>query len=778
MRKIVMVRLVRWAHLALLSGAISLFAVTTPTPQIASFAPTAVNVGTFTVTITGQNFVAGSVVNIAGKPVTTKFVSATQLSFTATVLTDGKVDITVANPAPNAAVSSTKSFTVMPPITVNAHPDTMYTMRAGTSHKFTVTVTNAIDKSVTWSVNGKVGGSAQYGAIAPDGTYTAPPLPPTTNVVQLSVASVADPKATDVVQVTINNPSPVITSVSPSTLPIGNPVAFTINGTGFVTGAVVKRAGVALTATVVNETKITVTGEVPASVGGVTTLTVSNPDPGASTSKAAIVPVGPPSPKLSVLAAGRFLEQASFGPNPASLAHLREIGVDAWIAEQMSLAPSQYKNYGTSGLDKNQSEFFVNAIGGADQLRQRVAFALGQIFVISGLKTAESRQVAPFLNLLANEAFGNFRTLLRDVTLNPAMGDYLDMVNNDKADVTTGSVPNENYAREVLQLFSLGTSPLHTDGTAQSGVTYDQSTITNLARAFTGWTYYSTRGAPSHGHNSPNYNGPMLPVEANHDTGAKTVLGVAIPAGHTAAQDLDAALDIIFQHPNVGPFISLRLIQHLVTSNPSPAYMQRVVAKFNNNGQNVRGDLAAVVRAILTDPEARAGDNAAEIVPATGGHLREPVLFLTNLIRALDATVVVQNPLESAGNDMGQKVLYSPSVFNYYSPLYRIPAGIYGPEFQLLSPATTLARANVVYNLIVNGLDKDVRFSTTVLSAIASADPAQLVDVVNAALLYGRLPSQLRSEILTAVTATTDRTERLKTALYLIASSPLYQVEH
>lgn len=775
MLSIRMVRLELWYCTALLSLSLGFGAVTPP--KITSFSPTAVNVGTFTVTITGSGFQTGAKVNLNGTPVTTKFMSDTQVSFTATVNSAGNVAISVSNPAPNAANSNDKALNVMPPITVNGHPDTMFTMRAGTQHKFTVTVSNAVDKTVVWSVNGIAGGNKVLGMIAADGTYDAPPVPPNPNVIQLGVASTVDPKATDTIAVTLNNPTPVITSVSPSTLTIGKSVAFSINGTGFVGGAIVKRGGVALNATVVSSTRIDVTGEVPASPGGVTVLTVANIAPGPATSKALVVPVAPANATMSYLAAARFLEQAAFGPSPADIAHLQQLGIDAWIAEQMTLPPSPYRNYGTAGLDKNQSEFFVHATAGQNQLRQRVTHALSEIFVVSGVKTTESRQVANFLNQLSSNAFGNFRKLLRDVTLNAAMGDYLDMVNNDKANPVTGVLPNENYAREVLQLFTIGIVPLNPDGTPGTGTNYNQSTIADLARAFTGWTYYSTRGAPAHGHNEPNYEGPMLPVEANHDTGAKTVLGTTLPAGHTATQDLDAAIDAIFAHPNVGPFISLRLIEQLVTSNPSPAYMTRVVSKFNNNGQGVRGDLAAVIHAILTDPEARAGDAPNAITPANFGHLREPILFLIGLLRALDATVIVQNPLESAGTDMGQKLFYSPSVFNYYSPLTRIPAGIYGPEFQIFSPATTLARANVVYNLIVNGLDRDVRFNTNVFSTIAG-DPAALVNVIDNALLYGRLPSALRGYITTAVNATTDHNERLKTALYLIASSPEYQVAH
>lgn len=708
-----MVLLARWSHLALVLGVAAGVFAADPKPQITSFQPSAVNVGSFRVTIVGANFVPGSVVLVNGESVSSTYQSPTQLTFAGAADDPQTLAVTVSNPAPNANTSSPAKLTVMPPVRVSVRPAAAVTMRAASTRKFTVTVSNAVDLTVSWSVNGVPGGSLAFGTIAADGTYTAPSVPPSPPVVRVAAASTSDARATDTVMVTLTNPVPVITSVNPPTLAISRNVELTVRGTGFVPGASIRNGSASLASTVISENEIRATADIPAVPGGVSILTVSNPAPGPAISSGFPVRVSPATTRIGYLAAARLLDQGAFGPDPAGIARAQEIGVDAWISEQMKAPRTEYVNYGGGMLDYNQSEFFVNAVSGSDQLRQRVAYALGQIFVISGLKTSDSRQFAPFLNMLAGNAFGNFRTLLREVTLDPAMGVFLDMVNNDKADPATGLEPNENYARELLQLFTIGTAPLGPDGTVLEGNAYDESTVVNLSRAFTGWTYYSTRGAPARGHNSPNYGGPMLPVEANHDTGEKQIFGKTLPAGRSASADLDAALDVVFEHPNVGPFISFRLIQHLVTSNPSPAYIKRVASVFNDNGQNQRGDLAAVIRAILKDPEARAGDDVNAALNPAFGHLREPVLFLVNLLRALGATVIEQNPLESAGADMGQKLFYAPSVFNYYSPLYQVPGGLYGPEFQLLTPATTLTRANIVYQLIVNGLDKDVSFRPT-----------------------------------------------------------------
>jgi hypothetical protein len=273
----------------------------------------------------------------------------------------------------------------------------------------------------------------------------------------------------------------------------------------------------------------------------------------------------------------------------------------------------------------------------------------------------------------------------------------------------------------------------------------------------------------------------MIPVESLHDTDVKTVFGQTIPSSQTAGQDLDQMLDIVFKHPNVGPFVALRLIQHLVTSNPSPAYIQRISAVFANNGSGVRGDLAAVVDAILLDPEARQSDVAANAI-AGGGHLREPVLFTTAMLRALGATVGPNNILGEYinGYGLGQELLFPASVFNYYSPFSRIPGGAAaGPEFQLLTPSTAVLRANWVIGVLVdqnNSIGPDVVMNLGPFFALAANDTA-LIQAIDMALFGGQMPSEVRTALKTAIDATPDPGLRTFDALFVALSSGEYQVE-
>ena len=748
-----------------------------PEPSIQSLQPPAVNIGTFTVTINGKGFVTGSQIKLDGKSQTTKFVSSTQLSFQTTVSSPDTIAITVTNPDPGGATSGARTLTVMPPTKVTVSPDKT-NVRLGTAHKFNALIDNAVDKTVHWSVNGILGGNPSVGTIATDGTYTPPAVLPATNAIEIEATSVPAPMASGKSAVTLLNPKPVIQAVGPQPLTYSSP-SIAITGTGFVLGSTIKIDGSALITTFVSPTQLTAMTTLAPTPGGLLAFTVSNPNPGAATSSPAIVPVGTANPKVSYLAAARFLEQASWGPDAASIAHLQQIGFDAWITEQLAAPPTTYRPSSSSSnsLVDMQSAFFVNGMKGPDQLRQRVAFALSQIFVVSGLKTGAPRQMIPYQNMLINDAFSSYATVLRDVTLSPTMGVYLDMVNNDKGNAADGTAPNENYGREVMQLFSLGTAKLNPDGSTQTNAsgpipTYDQTTITNMAHALTGWTFPGR--VITSGHNPENYNAPMIAVEANHDTSAKVIIGgVKLAAGQTAGQDLAAVLQALSTHPNVAPFISLRLIEHLVTSNPSPQYLTRI----SNTFTSTNGDLSAVVRAILLDPEARQGDDPNAIPQSNGGHLREPVLFLLAMMRALNATVANSNPIESLGADMGQEVYYPASVFNYYSPLFRTSTGLLAPEFQLLTSSSALVRANAVQDLVARGLDGDAHIAFAPFTALASS-PADLVTAVDNAFLYGRLPASLKADIVTAISASDNSLTRVQNAIYLVCTSSLYQVEH
>jgi uncharacterized protein (DUF1800 family) len=511
----------------------------------------------------------------------------------------------------------------------------------------------------------------------------------------------------------------------------------------------------------------------------------------------------------------RLLEQATFGPTLKNIEEINKYGMNVWLDNQFLAPVSTYPALTPFDPDSSigcptgsptscyrdnytmfplQKQFFLNALFGEDQLRQRVAFALGQIWVTSGVAIQQPSSMGPFLNVLNAGAFGNFRQLMDDITLNPAMGSYLDMVNNDRR--SGGAPPNENYARELLQLFTIGLYKLNQDGTPQFDgqgnplPTYDQNTVIGFARAFTGWTYAPKPGVPGVAHNPEYFLLPMVAWEPNHDVLSKPLLdGVTAPANQTARQDLTFALDNIFNHPNVPPFISKQLIQHLVTSNPTPAYVSRVAAVFINNGQGVRGDLKAVVRAILTDTEARGSVKDPLALP-NYGHLREPVLYVTNVLRAFKASSDGTN-LDAQGRNMGQNLFYSPSVFNYYRPNYQVPGtGILGPEFSIQTTSAALAHANFANTIVysqINSADTGgtaTRLDLSSWQTLAQSDTTgvALVNELNRILLHGTMSAQMKNSILQAITTipTSDSQfamKRARSAIYLVITSSQYLVQ-
>ncbi|MGE0360245.1 MAG: DUF1800 family protein [Vicinamibacterales bacterium] len=473
-----------------------------------------------------------------------------------------------------------------------------------------------------------------------------------------------------------------------------------------------------------------------------------------------------------------FLEQASFGPTALDVNHVQGIGPSAWIAEQMALPESPLPD-GLNG-DAVRAQVYLNMATGSDQLRQRVMFALSQTIVVSANKVGNGNELTSWVRLLSRNAFGNFRTLLREVSLSPTMGKYLDNVYNRKATATTS--PNENYARELLQLFSIGTWELNNDGSqrldgsGQPIPAYSQATIGNFARALTGWTYPPQPGATS-GNNNPEYFvGELVPTSSasRHDTDPKTLLnGVVTPAGLTAPQDLEWVLDNIFVHQNVPPFIAVRLIRSLVTSNPSPAYVTRVSNAFINNGAGVRGDMAAVVRAVLLDPEAL---NPALV---EHGRLKDPLLHVIGFGRALGATISDPNSFQYVFSNLSQRVLTPATVFSFYQPEAMIPGQntFFGPEFQLYPPALAIQRANFIYG-IITGQFGSAYFVDRAPFQAAAGSPAELVDMVNQRLMMGRMSSQLRQILIdaTAAVPASDTNQRAVGALYLAAISSEYTV--
>ena len=509
-------------------------------------------------------------------------------------------------------------------------------------------------------------------------------------------------------------------------------------------------------------------------------------------------PPPPPPPAISKAQAFHFLHQASFGPTEAEAQRVVQRGYAGWIDDQIATQASLQLPYLQGlplapGTDLEQIDrydaWYRNAVRGPDQLRQRVAFALSEIMVVSdnsGL-IEFPRALAYYYDILAQGAFGNYRQLMEDVTLNPSMGYYLSMLGNQRPDPARNIRPDENYARELMQLFTLGLVELNIDGSQRTDAqgqpipTYNQDIIKGFAHVYTGWTF---GGSPTWFQPSFDFQRPMQAFAAFHDTGPKSVLrGTVIPAGQTAQQDLDAALDNIFNHPNVGPFIAKRLIERLTASNPSPAYVQRVAEKFNNNGAGVRGDLAAVVKAILLDTEARQAGASA-----SSGKLKEPLLRLVALWRAFDGKAANGRYLfPQIGFFLGQAPLSAPSVFNFFSPSYAPAgeirdAGLVAPEMQITSDLTATLTTNILlFEIYLRNSSTDGLAASDIYIDIAAElslanNPAGLVDRVAEKLLGAAATDPLRAEAIALVNrAPADNPAlRVAEALFLIASSPEY----
>jgi uncharacterized protein (DUF1800 family) len=667
-----------------------------------------------------------------------------------------------------------------PPASSVTLTPTSATIYAGQTVTFKATVNGTTDQTVTWSVNGVSGGNATVGTISADGLYQSPDNAPATNPIAIRVVSKTNANASANGSVTINNAVPHIVTVTPDSFQ--SPANFTlvITGTGFANGAKVNWGSTALTTNFVSTTKLTATGN-QATKTRVVPVSVDNPNPGGTSRSNYFYVLTDPSTTMSKAVAARILQQTTWGPSPDSVIQMQaSTNLQSYLNDQFAVPPSNCFPAPTKddNMTTLEQRFFVCAVSRSDQLRQRVAFALSQIMVASSNKVSDTTGMTLWQNMFLKDAFGNYYDLLKDVTLSPVMGNYLDMVNNDKPNPATGTSANENYAREVLQLFSVGLEQLNPDGTLQTDgsgnpiPTYTQDTITNFARVFTGWTY---PGGSFGG--SPKYTGPMIAFDSHHDTGSKTLLnGFVVPAGGTTQADMDLALQNIFNHPNVGPFICKQLIQHLVTSNPSPEYVGRVVAIFNNNGASVRGDLKAVVKAILMDPEARRGDDPAQIQPSDG-HMKEPLLFMTNIFRAMNANSNGDGASSYAIN-MKQEPLNPPSVFNYYHPTFVIPdTNLLGPEFELFNSSTTITRVNFVNDAVYGTIGKSMTVDLSYYLTLAPT-PDQLVDRIGEVMMNGTMSAQMRSEVINAISGITDNTKRVQAALYLIASSSQFQVQH
>jgi uncharacterized protein (DUF1800 family) len=625
---------------------------------------------------------------------------------------------TGSNPAVTSAPTPAPAAATVT-VTVNGSA----TVTLGLTAQYTANVSGSANQTVNWTVNQTAGGNSQLGTISTAGLYTAPAAMPSVGTVTIAAASAADPSVSNSIPVALQAP--------------------------------------------------------------------------------AVVPVNP-TPQTTATAAARFLDQTSFGPTVDSIAHVQQIGLQAALAEQFNQPttlfgqpPSGDAECTGSNWHCTQSDFLKVTAFGNDQFRQSVAMALSEIWVAP----IQQDNAMPFyLNTLANDAFTNYRTIMQDVALTPQMGAYLNMLNSAAPGI--GQIANENFGREMMQLFTLGPDLLNGDGTPQTDSsgnplpTYTELQVEAFARVYTGWTYTNADGsAPGDFNYTPNWTAPMGSVDSQHDTNEKILLnGTVLPPAQTTAQDLKGALDNIFAHPNVGPFVCRQLIQHLVTGNPSPAYVQRVAEVFANNGSGVRGDMKAVLTAIIMDQEARAGDaqtgDQAESNPAVdGGHLREPLLWTVNLVRGLGATQT--NPSDPYPfvafmfgfvANAGEAPFTQQSVFNYFPPEYVIPqTAINAPEFGIENTGTIIPRltlANMIVHSNAPGLTIDLSATSTI--GQQAADPAKLADYLGMVFMHSQMPSDMRSELITAISAipATDLQSRAQVAVYLVVTSSQYKVIH
>jgi uncharacterized protein (DUF1800 family) len=664
-------------------------------------------------------------------------------------------------------------------------------VRLGGTVSFAATVSNLTNSAVTWQVNGVAGGNSTEGTISSSGVYTPPAVIPASNAVTVTAVSVSSPSVSGSASLSILNPIPSISAATASPVS-GNSYALNVTGSAFVSGAQITAAGANVTTTFVAANEVQATVTIPT---GTTSLaiTVTNPNPGSAGSNSVIAIVY----LASVASAARLLDQATFGPTLATIQQAQSMGVDAWITQQFNTPDTPLANIpsplpalclaANTPTNCEESEWWQTVLTGPDQLRQRVAFALSELFVISS-DTDNATTITYYHNTLAQDAFTNFSTVMHDVTVSPGMGAYLNMLNSNKA--PAGEIPNENYARELMQLFTIGLNQLNDDGSLQLDAngnpipTYTQAQVQEFAAAYTGWTYATaTGGVPAKfPNNTANFLAPMAAVESAHDTTAKTLLnGTTLPAGQTAEEDLAGALANIFNHPNVGPFVCQQLIQHLVTSTPSPAYVARISAVFANNGNGVRGDMQAVIRAILEDQEARAGDTDPTY---NGGHLREPMLWMTNYLRAVGFTNTDANSsyfsLSNYSNNLNERPYRSGSVFNFFPPSYVIPQStLNAPEFDLENTASAILRLSLADSFVNNKITSftiDLS-ATSPLGVLASSSPGQMVDSLGTLFMHGQMPSDMRSEILSAIGGLSVA-QQVRVATYLVITSSQYKVMH
>ncbi len=812
-----------------------------PIPVVASATPSTFAEGTELVTVQGSQFIYGAQIFWNGVAVPTTYISSTQLAASLSAPMPGTYQLYVTNPNPGSANSQALPESVGPGqvvLTIDAGGGT--TVRVNNSLNVGISVNGTNNTGVTWTINGTAKGNAQIGTIVAnsDGsvTYTAPAAVPTpNNVVTLTATSVDNPAVSISQNIQVFNPIPILNSAAPMAFDPG-PATVVLNGSAFINGATVLANGAAVPTTFNNGGQLT--ASLNLTVPGNVDLQVLNPGPGPAVSTDLIAEVNgaTPTPAVSPTDASRFLQQATFGATDAEIHNLSQIGYAAWFNEQFAMPQTLHEPQVEGDIVVNNpacaagdvtcnsalfmdngdgqnylfQSFWQQAITGDDQLRQRMKYVLSEIMVVSssnGQVGTQPRGLANYYDLLGADAFTNFRQILEDVTLNPEMGEFLSVLGNDKGDATRD--PDENYAREVMQLLTIGLYQLNPDGTQMLDATgnpiptYSNNDVMGLAKMFTGFSWQIPGQSEAGWSNCCAYVGtgfgedilPMQSYPDHHSTDAKSFLGVNIAASSTPDPqgDLKIALDTLFNHPNTGPFISKQLIQHLVTSNPSPAYVARVAAVFADNGSGVRGDMKAVIQAILLDDEARNAANAA--ANPQYGKVNEPLVRYTQWARAF--TAESRNGSFNIGSTedpiygLGEMATRSPTVFNWFAPGYTPPgtsisaAGLLAPEMEMTDVSTVVGYLNFLEGAIGSNAQggSDI-YSSYATEVGLAADPDALLDRINLLLMAGTMDATLRAQILAAVNSiavpesgdgvAAALTNRAQIAIYLTMASPSF----
>ena len=818
--------------------------VLNPIPILTSADPNGFSEGTETVTVNGSQFVYGAQISWNGAMVPTTYVSATQLIAQISAPNPGTFPLTVTNPDPGSASASPALNVLVGPgqVVLQLYPGSGTDVRVNNSLNLGLTVNGTDNPAVTLQVNGVAGGNATVGTAVsnPDGsiTYTAPAVVPTpSNVVQLTITSVDNPAVSLIQNISVMNPIPILTTATPSAFDAGS-ATVVLTGSQFISGAQVLMDGAVVSTTFNSGTQLTATLNL--TTPGPFDLQVVNPAPGPATSADLIASVNgtQPQPVVSENDAARFLEQATFGATDADIHDVSLNGYQWWLNQQFAMPATLSEPAVEQAVIVNnppcaagdvmcnaalfeqnsQNENLVQAaafwqpsITAPDELRQRVKYALSQLFVISSDNTTAIQDMprgeASYYDMLGNDAFGNFRTLLNDVTLSPMMGQFLSMLGNDKGDATTD--PDENYAREVMQLFTIGLWQLNDDGSQQLDSnnqpipTYSITDVMGLAAVFTGFSWQIPGDSSDDGWSNccmyvgTGYGEELLPMTSypdHHSTVEKQFLGVTIPASSSSdpTGDLNTALDTLFNHPNLPAFFSKQMIEHLVTSNPSPSYISRVAKVFENDGTGVRGNLQAVITAILLDPEART--SATYVGTPNYGKVREALLRYTEWARAFSAQSRTGSfdlgSTEDPIYGLGEMWLRSPTVFNWFSPGYTPPgttiaqADLLAPEMQMTNVSTVVGYINYMQDAIGSGATSGPDLFASYATEMNLANtPDQLLDRINLLLMAGQMSSTMYNQILTAIEAipvpTGDQNainaallNRVQAAIYLTVASP------